>query len=197
MGYEGRLDDGGKRASQAYWNALKMLRVAWKKVSKDEIELPTHSNGAKASYQLALDIITRRLEGNSKQDQQFREFLDVGDRESITEALLGGNAYMDDVTPWQVKQEIYEQALQLGSGRHELNTLLRRVLDNIFTKKGMRKPRVGQNRHWPRLYQYIRELEEETERNGMRLVNAGGRGPIANNPSDPNRLAIWIDSEYL
>ncbi|HEY7810965.1 MAG TPA: hypothetical protein VIA98_11345 [Allosphingosinicella sp.] len=88
-----------------------------------------------------------------------------------------------------------------GGGRFELRAILRAVLDLLFGDSRTRRPRVGPNRHWPRLLQYLRELEEATDWSpdgrGMRLVNIGGRGPVAREPRDPALLAVIVEPDYL
>jgi len=189
---------GGKYAAQAYWNALTKLRAAWKEVYGED--LPTVGNRAMDAYEQAIDIIKARLVGDAAGDKKLRDILDVDATDDIAEVLLGW-ADMDDVPPKVVKLAMREECARLGLGRHELRDLLRPVLVKAFAGAKTRRPRAGPNRHWPRLLQYLRELEEETDwrpaGRGVRLMNSGGGGPVAREPGDPGVLAIRIDPDYL
>ena len=88
-----------------------------------------------------------------------------------------------------------------GTGRYEMRDVLRAVLDTLFDASTTRRPRVGANRHWRRLLQYLRELEQETDWSpdgrGVRLANRGGRGPVALEPRDPGLLRLIIDVGFI
>ncbi|MFZ2870865.1 hypothetical protein [Zavarzinia sp.] len=189
---------GGKAAAQAYWNALTKLRSAWKEVFGEE--LPTMGNRAKDAFEQAIDLMKTRLATDIAGGQRLRDLLDIDAKDDVAEVLLNW-ADMEDVSPRVVKQALLEQCFSLGDGRHELRSLLRPVLDKIFTSPKTRRPRVGANRHWPRLLQYLRELEQETDWSpsgrGIRLMNAGGGGPVAQVPSDPGKLVVKIDAEHI
>lgn len=190
--------DGGKPASQAYWNALNKLRVAWKEVFEED--LPTIGNHAMGAFEQALELVKFRLTNDPTGANRLRYVLDVDADEEIPDALLRW-ADVDDIPPNVLRRAIQSQAHVLGKGRHDLRALLRPVLDVVFAKSSARRPHYGANRHWPRLLQYLRELEEETDWSpagrGLRLVNAGGRGPVAFKPTDPRTLAVWIDPDFL
>ena len=187
---------GGKHASRAYWNALTALRAAWKEVSGED--LPTHGNNAKDAFGQALDLLKSRLKDDAGREKQLRVALDVEPGESIASALL--DADVDDLPPKQVKEAMLERCKALGFGRHELRAMLRPVLDALFPGPNTRRPRVGPNRHWPRLLQYVREIEEEStwsDGKGIHLMNRGGGGKVAQRPADPGDLLIRVDPDYL
>ena len=189
---------GGKAASMAYWNALRALRNAWHEVFEED--LPTEGNNAKDAYTQALETVRRRLEGDKRTERRFRSELGLDDDDELGEALLEF-ADLDTLSPNEVKASILAQCEVLGDGRHELRQLLRPVLDALFEGRSKRQARVGANRHWPRLLLYLRELQEETDWDGwgqgLRIVNAGGRGPVAQDPPDPSRLTVILDTGYL
>lgn len=190
--------NGGKYAAQAYWNALTKLRAAWKEIYDED--LPTEGNRAMDAFEQAIELVKTRLASDAAGDKKLRDLLDVDPKDDIAEVLLGW-ADMDDVPPKVVKQALREECARLGPGRHKLRDLLRPVLVKAFAGANTRPPRVGANRHWPRLLQYLRELEEETDWSpagrGVRLMNAGGGGPVAREPGDPAVLAIKIDPDHL
>lgn len=194
-----QLNDGGKAASQAYWNALNMLRDAWRYVLDEELETPP-GNRAKEAFENALDQVKKRLNEDAVEGERLRNRLDVDSSESIRDVLLG-RADLDDRTPNQIKAAMFTAFQGKGVGRFELSAVLRDVLDALFDARDMRRPRVGANRHWPRLLQYLREIEEETDWSpdgrGIKLTNSGGRGPVASEPRDPLRLCIIINPDYL
>lgn len=189
---------GGKPASQAYWNALRKLQDAWREVFSDELE----ANGSRAMerFEDALDSLKQRLRQDTVGGKRLLEVLDIQPGEDIEEVLLAW-ADMDDLTPNRVNGALLLEVQNRGRGRFELRPVLRAVLDALFDDARTRRPRVGPNRHWPRLLQYLRELEEDTdwspEGRGVRLANAGGRGPVARQPKDPSLLSIIIDPDFL
>jgi hypothetical protein len=188
---------GGKHAAQAYWNALNKLRSAWKEVFNED--LPTVGNRAKDAFEQAIELMTHRLSADAPAGKRLRDALDVEAEEDIADVLLR-YADLDDIPPNVVKQSLMEQCLRLGDGRHELRVLLRAVLDQVFADTKTRRPRVGINRHWPRLLQYVRELEANTNWStgkGVHLMNAGGGGRVAREPEDPAHLALRIDTSHL
>lgn len=191
---------GGRAASQAYWNAFNKLRDAWREVFDDELE-KRGSRGMEA-YENALSFIKGRLQQDATGERALRVVLDVAPEDDIGKTLLGAD--LDDLSPNAIKQAIRNQidaTRQRGRSRTPLRPLLRAALDALFDEAGFRRPNVGPNRHWARLHQYLRELEDETDWSpdgrGFRLANAGGRGPVAQLPRDPGRLDVIIDSNYL
>lgn len=189
---------GGMHAARAYWNALTKLRVAWREVFDEE--LPTHGNMAKDAFEQAIDLMKLRLAQDAAGGRRLRSALDVDAKEDIAEVLLG-YADMDDLAPSVVKQAMLDECRRLGTMRLEVRDFLRPVLDALFKAETTRRPRVGANRHWPRLLQYLRELQDDTDwrpdGRGVVISNSGGRGPVARHPQDPAQLAIRIDAEYL
>lgn len=192
--------DGGKGASQAYWNAFNKLRDAWREVFDDELE----KNGSRGmeAYENALSFIKRKLRDDATGERALRTVLDVAPEDDIGKALLGAD--LDDIPPKIIKQSIRDQVdkkREQGRIRISLRPLLRAALDTLFDGTSSRRPNVGPNRHWYRLHQYLRELEDETDWSpdgrGFRLANAGGRGPVAQFPRDPGRLDVIIDPEFL
>lgn len=59
---------------------------------------------------------------------------------------------------------------------------------------------VGINRHFPRMLQWLREVEEETfdgRRGGLRLMNRGGGGRVTAEPDGPADLKVRLDPDLL
>ena len=191
-------NNGGMHAARAYWNALTKLRVAWRDVFNEE--LPTHGNLAKDAFEQAIALMKHRLSQDAAGGRRLRSALDVDAKEDIAEVLLG-YADMDDLAPSVVKQAMLDECRRLGSTRVEVRDFLRPVLDVLFKAETTRRPRVGANRHWSRLLQYLRELQEDTDwrpdGRGVMIMNSGGGGPVARHPGDPALLAMRIDVDYL
>lgn len=188
----------GKPASQAYWNALSKLRSAWREVFDEDLE--AHGSRAMDSFENALENLKARLRGDPENRKKFLACLDVEPGEDIANVLLRW-ADIDDLTPNQVKSALLGEFQKAGAGYIDLRPILRTTLDALFDSAQTRRPRVGCNRHWPRLLQYLRELEEETDWSpdgrGVRIVNISRRGPVARDPRDPGRLGLIIDPDYL
>lgn len=185
-------------AARAYWNALTKLRSAWRDVFDED--LPTHGNMAKDAFEQAVALMKSRLAHDAAGGRRLRAALDVEAKEDIAEVLLA-YADMDDLPPSAVKQAMLDECRRLGTTRVEMRDFLRPVLDALFKSEKTRRPRVGANRHWPRLLQYLRELQEDTDwrpdGRGVVIMNAGGAGPVARSPADPSLLALRIDAAYL
>lgn len=196
-GYEGTNGDG-KPASKAYWNALRKLRDAWREVFDEELKVT--GSRAMESFESAIEKVKTRLRDETVRGAELLKILDVQPTEDVGQVLLG-NADLDDVTPNQMRLALLSEFRSAGAGRHDLRPILRGVLNALFNPNKTRTPRVGSNRHWPRLLQYVRELEDETDWSpdgqGVRLSNAGGRGPVAREPKDPGKLSVIIDPDYL
>ncbi len=190
--------NGGMHASRAYWNALTKLRVAWRDVFDED--LPTHGNVAKDAFEQAIVLMKTCLAKDISGGSRLRAALDVDAKEDIAQVLVA-YADMDDLPPSAVKQAMLDECRRLGTTRIEVRDFLRPVLDALFKSEATRRPRIGPNRHWPRLFQYLRELQDDTDwrpdGRGVVIMNTGRGGPVARNPWDPALLAMRIDANYL
>ncbi len=190
--------DGAKVASQVYWNARKKLNDICLLIFEDSP--PILSNNAKNEYENIVAFIKSILQKNQEKKQEFYEMVDIESAEDIDESFIHA-ADIDDLSPNLVKQTMLNECILRGKCKVDLRLFLRSVLDSLYKDKNTRRPNVGANRHWPRLLQYLRELEEQTDwspnGNGIRLVSKGGHGPVAKNPKNPSSLNISIDPEYL
>lgn len=191
---------GGKAATQAYWNALSKLRTAWRTVFNEELE--AIGSRGKEAFENGLESAMARLRRDDAGNMRLRQMLDVDPQEEIVEVLLQ-YVDLDDFSPKVIKQAMLDECRKRGRTKVdvELRTFLRSVLDDLFDGSTKRRPNVGSNRHWPRLLQYLRELEEQTDWSpdgrGIRLANIGGRGPVAREPRDPGLLRLIIDPDHL
>jgi hypothetical protein len=186
----------GKFAAQAYWNALRIFQGAWHELSGEEI--PRLGNRAKEAYENAIGFVMESLRHDEKRRKKLRQVLEIEGDEEIAEALLR-RVDLDDLTPNLIKQAIREECYRRGKGRFALRPILRAVLDAIVDGKKGPRPRVGPNRHWPRLLQYLRELEAESDwrPQGRGLWLANVRGRVAEAPNGPGLLRVNIDPDFL
>jgi len=63
-----------------------------------------------------------------------------------------------------------------------------------------RRFNVGENRHFPRMVQWLREVEGESTSGdyvGLRLMNRSGSGGVAACPSNPYGLKARINGALL
>lgn len=80
-----------------------------------------------------------------------------------------------------------------------LNEFLRLVMTKIAAEMDWQTPlRVGDNRHFPRSWQWLWEVCEESyvdDDYGMRIINT--RGPVPTWPSGPGELRVRLDPSRL
>ncbi len=112
---------------------------------------------------------------------------------------------VDDLTPNEVKDAAYRVINTYEQGIVEtdvsLADFLRAILDEACAPHILpRRLNVGENRHFPRLFQFIRELALENtfeDGQGLRILNAGGGGRVALNPTNPRTLNVRLNFEYF
>ncbi|MFC0267290.1 hypothetical protein [Kushneria aurantia] len=195
-------DDGGKKASQAYWNALGKLKEMWLEVFDEDIGFEKQAT-AKRCYEQAIETVSEKLRKNPYNENKFKTYTNItdpGDPEILDKELRLAPD-IDDLSPNLLLGIMLEKMDDLecsGMEKIELRHFLREVLDEAFEDRGTRRPNVGANRHWPRLRQYLREIEEmctgnpQTERSQIMRNTYGGR--IALLPKDPGRLTLKVNS---
>lgn len=111
---------------------------------------------------------------------------------------------VDDVPPSVFKGAIWTEALDRASDESvdvDLDVFLRPVIVRIITAMGwMRRFNVGENSHFPRMIQWLREVQDESEYEGgigFRLMNRSGSGRVAACPRGPYGLKVRIDGAWL
>lgn len=194
--------DNGKGAAQAYWNALSRLKEVWMDVFGTELYI--EQSKAKDAFQEAVAKVSHALASNPQNTKDFGEYGDIQNPEDpncLAQALLKA-ADIDNLSPNFLIGIMLERLSELSLNETyeiELRYFLRDVLDDAFEGLGTRRPNVGANRHWPRLRQYLREIEEvytghTRAQPSMMLRNTRG-GRMALNPRDPRRLTLLINPE--
>ena len=114
---------------------------------------------------------------------------------------------IDDFTPNQLWELIWSQARSLCHD-DPTDVLMTEFLRPIYrelpkiagTTKGMHVGRRA-NRHFWRVLQYLREAQEATTWTdgniGLKIMNASGRGAVAEFPDGPDKLKIRLNSAYF
>ncbi len=126
----------------------------------------------------------------------------------IEESLSAPNDVLppdvDDVPPSLFKEAIWAEALDWAADEPvdvDLDVFLRPVIARVVAgMKWKRRINVGENHHFPRIVQWLREVQDEStcaEGVGFYLMNRSGSGRVAAWPSGPNGLKVRIDSAYL
>lgn len=111
---------------------------------------------------------------------------------------------VDDVPPSTFKKAIWAEALyRVGDEAVDvdLDDFLRGVVSRVICEMGWkRRFNVGENRHFPRMVQWLREVEEETtwdEGVGLHLMNRASAGRVALYPANPHNLKVRLDADWL
>lgn len=95
-------ENGGKHASQAYWNARRKLLDAWREVSDEELN--AGGSTAKQAYENTLAEIKEKLKKvEEKTASKVYEILDIDPSEDMGMALLE-NFEIDELSPNQIKK---------------------------------------------------------------------------------------------
>lgn len=113
---------------------------------------------------------------------------------------------VDDVPPSVFKNAIWAEA-NYRAGEEDnavdvpLDEFLREVVRRVFDDMGWAgRFNVGANRHFPRMVQWLREVQEEStwdEDAGLRLMNRAGAGRVADYPEDPRTLNVRLNRNWL
>lgn len=205
-----RPDSDVAASCKTYNKVIRVISVAW----EDAYGEPLVVNGGTPTerFQNAMEQLAEKMQFANEISKLF-EPLDVDtpdDLKALIAGLAGGTASgairdVGDLTPNQVKQAIRAIASQYGndSGNIDvpMNVFLRNVLNLVADSASIRlKMNVGRNRHFPRLLQWLRECEEETiwdDGQGIRIKNSSGTGRVSQYPTDPKKLKITINGEFL
>ncbi|WP_295388512.1 hypothetical protein [uncultured Thiodictyon sp.] len=203
------LDGHGKVvASKAINKVVSNIRSVWEQVFNEPMEI----RGSSPTDRFR--SVLEQLESALRRDDKGRitEVLDMDESKSvidIIEELAEPDVQLvtdvSDLTPNQIKQAIYEVARRLGNDEEKVDVnmqvFLRKTLDQVFETALLKgRINVGENRHFPRLLQWLMECEEETDwgdSQGIHILNAALSGRVARNPTNPSKLLVRIDRSYL
>ncbi|ESY27716.1 hypothetical protein [Mesorhizobium sp. LNJC391B00] len=206
--------DGGSMMGsiKTYGKAVRAIGEVWLQVYGEP--MPKLSGAPSARFSAALKLIEERL--RKSQDTGFLEKLrdihgDTDVEELFNENISDGQQLVprpdiDDVSPNAFKAAAWDTALEFCPTWEiidvELSEFLRKALDRLANTLGWpRRPNIGENRHFPRMVQWLREMEEETDwrpdGQGFRLMNAAGKGAVRFAPTDPRSLKLRINPRFL
>jgi hypothetical protein len=107
---------------------------------------------------------------------------------------------VDDVPPSVFKDAIWAEAFERAGEEPidvDLDEFLRSVISRIVTTmEWKRRFNVGENRHFPRMVQWLREVQGESDNGdgkGFQLMNRSRSGSVAANPPGPYGLKVRIN----
>lgn len=110
---------------------------------------------------------------------------------------------VDDISPNDFKHAIYAIAAATNANVPDIpmRTFLKAVVKSIWTKKGWgTRINIVSSRNFPRMYQWLCEVETETHRptgQGFKIMNASRRGSVAAEPGNPDKLIVRINRDFL
>ena len=191
---------GAKLGGQIYWNAVNALRDVWLEIYGEHIEVSVQG---KAGFKRLLDEIKRKLVEKRGIEKIVDELRDRGydlaettNPDELFKSLLApiplGIRDIDDITPNEFKSAVYavaDQARESGYDGEDilLDQFLRRALDHVWGVKDLSgRFNVGENRHFPRMFQWLKEVADETdwgESKGLKIMNTSRKGAVRSNPS--------------
>ncbi|MDH4744222.1 hypothetical protein OMP43_09360 [Sphingomonas sp. CBMAI 2297] len=141
-----------------------------------------------------------KLKKAAQDDAVLKSFID--ESLEVPDATLPPD--VDDVPPSVFKDAIWAEVFDLAVEEPvdvDLDVFLRPVVARIVAAMGWkRRFNVGENRHFPRMVQWLREVQEEStygEVAGFRLMNRSGSGRVAAYPAGPYALKVRIDGASL
>lgn len=205
---------GAKLGGQIYWNAVNALRDVWFEIYGEHIEVSVQG---KAGFRRLLDEIKRKLVDKRGLEKIVVELRDRGydladptNPDQLFKSLLAlspsGIREIDDITPNEFKAAVYsvaDQARESGNDGEDipLEQFFRRTLDHLWSVKGLSgRINVGENRHFPRMFQWLKEVAGETdwgEGKGLKIMNTSRRGAVGSNPSGPQGLTVRLNFNYI
>ncbi|WP_139283986.1 hypothetical protein [Rubrimonas cliftonensis] len=196
-----------KQSAMAIEKTITLIKDAWLDVFGEELIVVGGSPTERRS-----DVI-RQLKIKLQQVQSRvllideLEVLETDNEETmfdiLAEEIINPEKFssIDDYAPNQVFQSIRQMSSNALSGSSSTvdisaATFLRGVIGDLRDKVGAsRRLNVGRNRHFPRLLQYLREFAETSCVGGeepFKIMNAAGKGKVAQHPHSPKSLKIRI-----
>lgn len=194
-----------------YGKATRLMGEVWEKVIGEP--MPTLSGSPTSRFEQALAKFEGALQGGShpglKSGLKDAAASDPVLSSFIDESLQSGSKSLppaiDDVPPTVFKRGVFAEASARGKPDRTIDVNLDDFLRGVvgLTVKEMkwgRRFNVGTNQHFPRMWQWLREVEDETaydEGYGIRIMNRNGGGRVAAEPDGPHGLKVRINAEFL
>ncbi|UWQ44198.1 hypothetical protein [Leisingera aquaemixtae] len=195
---------------RTYGAATRHMMTVWEDVIGEP--MPTLSGYPKDRFRNALGHFVKAIESGDasalraelneavEDDENVKSLID----ESLASPEEASAPDVDDIPPSVFKKAIWEEAYDHAGDEVvdvNLDDFLRAVVTRVIGHMGWkRRFNVGANRHFPRMVQWLREVEEETtwdEGIGLRLMNRASVGRVALYPTSPHKLKVRLDSAWL
>lgn len=195
---------------RTYGAATRLMMEVW----EEEVGKPMGklSGSPKTRFREALNHFERAIGAGkgAKLDKDLREAAEGDEvlRSLIDDSLGKSEAPLtpdvDDVPPSAFKEAIWDEAdARVNDEVVEINLdlFLRNVVGRVVESMNWgRRFNVGENRHFPRMLQWLREVQDETtseEGIGVRLMNRSNTGRVAACPNGPYGLKVRINPDWL
>lgn len=209
-------DERFKQGSvRTYMKATRLVCESWQRVIGQSLKL--HSTQPLSRFEEALAHITSALKDSQSKAAKIKDDIteasksDPATHDLINDVLIVNaetrrtilERDMDSVPPRLCMDAIWNVARQNASNDEEVDVPLRDFLRAVMSEiaKNMGWPtalRVGENRHFPRMWQWLCEVTEASVVDGchsIRVINT--RGPVAAFPSGPGELRIRLKPGYF
>lgn len=198
-------------SSKTYGKVINEIKALW----HDALQIEMHIVGETPTARFA--DMKAQLRGKLEDSEAKRKILEALEAdfrtdaeptvEDIIESVSDDSIVrsVDDLTANQILNAIeaiaLERSAEHGSVEVNMAVFLREVMTWLFTENEINgRINIGANRHFPRLYQWLKEYSESTvwpHGVGLKIKNHSGRGRVANSPVDPKLLKVSIDYNYL
>lgn len=194
-----------------YQKATRLMREIWERTVGEPLVLGARQPLAR--FEEALACFDAKLKQQTSESRELEKTLLSGAEsdpavDDLLRDTLNGTADarrtaldrdMDIVPPRICTKAILATAKEKAGGAEvvtlSLREFLRAVMAKIATEMEWSTPlRVGDNRHFPRSWQWLWEVCEASyvdDNYGLRVINT--RGPVPNWPSGPGDLRVRID----
>lgn len=195
---------------RTYGAATRHMIKVWEDVTNKPMD--TLSGYPKDRFREALGYFVRAMETGDATTLRTKLDEATGD-DAILKSLIEDSLAspeealaldVDDVPPSIFKKAIWAEALDRVADEAvdvDLDDFLRAVVSRVIGKMGWkRRFNVGENRHFPRMVQWLREVEEETtwdEGVGLHLMNRASAGKVASYPVSPHTLKVRLNADWL
>ena len=195
---------------RTYGAATRHMMTVWEDVTGEPME--TLSGYPKDRFREALGYFVRAMESGDASElrAELNEAMENDENvKSLIEDSLASPEEasapdVDDVPPSVFKKAIWAEAIDRAGDEIvdvNLDDFLRSVVARVIDEMGWkRRFNVGENRHFPRMVQWLREVQEETtwdEGVGLYLMNRASAGRVASHPSNPHQLKVRLNSALL
>ena len=199
-----RQDNSVVASSRTYGVAVNKLKALWLKNFGSEMgDLPGFPT---ERYEGAINIFDEKLKrlllNESKNNEKIEELTSQLKEIKTSVSPSFGRYNIDDIPPNIFFYSIYDaigELLDPGELKDvELSIFLRIVIRKSVEKmKWKQRINVGENSHFPRMFQYIIEFESWQDSGGFKVMNKSGRGRVPLQPDGPHNLKIRIIFDYI